>query len=645
MSIKHHYTKSKSIMIISIAACSIAALALAFLLFVPQPFYTEGFKNLSEMTEYAKQTNENIPFVGTNTIKPDFTPYYNQFAPTLTNKLKGKLEWPGSKLHFTKPPLWSPSFFKTILEDVTKTREEKKWKDNYICKINTTPNTKFIVFGNIQGAYHSLIRDLNKLKELGFINDELKLTNPDYYIVFMGNIIDRSPFTMESLSIALRLLKVNQESVIYLRGNHESTNYWQEHTLKTELQYRATHLSNEVIPLEAAVNKFFNTLPLAVYITIPGANTNELIRISDKGLGKDELLNEKNYSKFLQAKAEHLSTYQIPDKPQESETAEEIAIKIIIEGEKKREKFQTMEGLRLLPPDQEATAWNVLSCPTVVYQKALNFFDDAFIVINAAQNLDDWKITLYCQDVREKSGYKAKTYYFLSGLDESGQQKEADMKENKEEAKKEQKAKPETKKETPAKKVAKEEKTTPVTKVTTQEVTVKAPTSEPAEPMPVTPAKPVEPTPTLQATPPPAPAATTPAQVTPAPAEPAQVTPVTMPKPVTTTPASAPLVMQPGQTVEITPQVTVTTGQAPQQPIPGQPHITVVIQPQVVAPTKTPSSQEIARTVIKETLKHVKEAIKNLEKGLEDKQNQNASGSENGAQKEAAPQAPLRIIK
>ncbi len=76
-----------------------------------------------------------------------------------------------------------------------------------------------------------------------------------------------------------------------------------------------------------------------------------------------------------------------------------------------------MEGLRFLAPDIDSVAWNILSCPTYVYQRAIKFYHDAFVVLEASAKIDDWKINLYSRDARTKDPFKVTTYNMLSGTD------------------------------------------------------------------------------------------------------------------------------------------------------------------------------------------------------------------------------------
>ncbi|MCB9493398.1 MAG: metallophosphoesterase [Epsilonproteobacteria bacterium] len=411
----------------------IGAVVLAVAVLVPLPIYKTGFETLTAISEYAQGLEEKVPTDTDNTIRPQFNKHYKQFESSFWKNSKKKFSWLFSFIGLSKPPLWSAGFFKEQLEKLTKPREEKGMKDNFVTKIATTSKTKFVIFGNVQGAFHSIVRDLEQLKKLDFIDDDLKLKSSDYYIVFMGDVISRSHSTMQMLSLAMRLLQANPDNVVYLRGNHETGDYWQEHSLKAELQIRAKHLDESTIPLEKEVTAFFNTLALACYITTIDQATNEFIRISDSKRGKIPILNEAHYAAFLSEKKPGLSWHQLKgDADEGGESSEEegpeaessIDLKVIFKGEKKRESFQTMTGLRYLSPDMGAVAWNILSCPTMVYQKALKFYHDAFVMLIPAAKLEQWQLILYNRDTRQDDKeYKKTVYSLLTGVEEGTQTK------------------------------------------------------------------------------------------------------------------------------------------------------------------------------------------------------------------------------
>ncbi|MFH0898892.1 MAG: metallophosphoesterase [bacterium] len=409
-------TTSSWMKLVGFSTISISALFLVYLVFFPRPFCKHGFRNLQEMQTYAKEHEELVKTDTDNTLKPVFDNFYKRYEPTFALRIREKVHKILSMAFIGKEPIFSASFFKTLIDDLGKQRVQKQLSGNLVEKVDATENSKFIIFGNIQGAFHSLVRGLTELKNQGIIDDSLKIVKPDHYMIFMGDVINRSPYTMEALAAVARLLQVNEEKVIYLRGNHESKNYWQEHILKRELQVRAAHLSHQTLPLETEVNQFFDTLPLGLYIGVPGT-TNDFIRISDAGRRESKVLQEHNFSQFLMTKNDKKSSFVVKEVSEGTVEERGVQIKAIIRGEKKRESFQKMEGLRFLAPDMDSVAWNILSCPTFVYQKALKFFYDAFVIVSAGKNLNQWLITLYRRDMRTKDPFQPLSYYLMTGID------------------------------------------------------------------------------------------------------------------------------------------------------------------------------------------------------------------------------------
>jgi len=466
----HGLSIGSIIKIIGLTLAGCLAIIVIFLLVTPYPSYSDCFRTLQEVEIYAKNSTELIPMDNNNTLKPEFNNYYKKFTQTYSKTAYEKFVWLGSKIGLKKQPLWSISAFKTLLERATKAHVEKGFQGTVIAKIEGTENSKFVVFGNIQGALHSLTRDLDKLKELGIIDTNFKIIQPNHYIIFNGDVIDRSPYTLESLTVILKLIVTNPEHVVYIRGHHEEGNYWQEHTLKTELLIRASVVSKTSIPLEKEVNAFFATLPLALYISMPPNNSQDFVRISRFGFGEEPHLEESKYTQFLQKKSqEPLASFVIKDQSTEDAEAEEkIKIRVLIKAEKKRQEFQAMEGLRLLPPDKGITSWNVLSCPTVVYGTVLKFFNDAFVVITPGKTIEDWDITLFARDRRENQPFFTKSYNFVEGTkdgkpakkegEKGEKEKSIDKKESKKSHEKsEKKEKNEKKEKKPKKEPVKEE--------------------------------------------------------------------------------------------------------------------------------------------------------------------------------------------
>lgn len=363
------------------------------------------FSTLLVAQEYAKN-NEEYPVIDNdNWLRPNFSSFYHtQKIGTMRRFLNWLGVWPLS---------WSIDGFYQLLTDVTKQRELQGYYDDYIQKITPESDDRFIFFGEIFGAFHSLIRDLTSLQQRNIIDDSFVIIDPRYSIVFTGNAIGRSPYSLETLTIILRLMQANPDRVIYVQGTYEYRQRWQEYTLADDLQIRARYFSFDKIPLSNEITNFFNTLPLAAYL-VDGKTEEKVrvVRISDNVL--ESKLNEKYYADFL---------YEKQDKPgphlfklyNEQESEKKIAIEGYIINEDRTTKFERTQGLSALDPHEGIAVWSVFSSPIKAHRQLYDFFSDAYVELVIAKDLKDWTISSYSQDVRQMSGfYQIDKYLFMS---------------------------------------------------------------------------------------------------------------------------------------------------------------------------------------------------------------------------------------
>ena len=397
---------------IKIASISIG-LVILFIFAVwllPQPYYKTGFRNLTELKAYAQTIDEWIKMENDNVLFPSYENYYKRtFTRTFWSKWREKFNGLLSRLWLKHEPLFSASFFKTVLEDVTAYRVQKGWQGDFIQKFEVKPTSKIVVFGVVQGVFHSLVRYLEQLKKLGIIDENLKLTSNDYYMVFLGNVVNRSPYTLEIFATILRLLQQNPNHVIYLRGTNEFYAYWKDHTLCRELELRCDYLSLSKIPLVQEVNKFFNTLPITMYATMPAWSSNQEFNffklhayIGDKRLLN--LLNEDHYAIFLLNGTEGPTAFNLlkQDKAKQHES-NKLTMRAIVHDIMKRDDYEVTHGLSLLPPEKGIITWAVLSCPSESYQKLYNFSYETFSLITPAQIKKNWLIQSYFRNVKSNN--------------------------------------------------------------------------------------------------------------------------------------------------------------------------------------------------------------------------------------------------
>lgn len=142
-----------------------------------------------------------------------------------------------------------------------------------------------IVIGDIHGGLDELLATLSRLKneEKCFQYNSKTRLNPNYYLVFTGDIADRGPAGVEVWHHVLTLKQFNPDQVFIVRGNHESeemANYFgffQDGTGSNsgdiDMKYPCVGDANNI---KAAFMRLFERLPVALFIGKQGQNTNKV---------------------------------------------------------------------------------------------------------------------------------------------------------------------------------------------------------------------------------------------------------------------------------------------------------------------------------------------------------------------------------
>lgn len=159
----------------------------------------------------------------------------------------------------------------TKIKNVVTEDDFKKLKENielnksdYVIKSTLPEDSKIIYLGDYHSSVHSLMVVIENLQNRNILNVNYEL-QPNYYIVFLGDIVDRGPWGIECLYIIYLLFLINNQNEIriyILNGNHEEEQLYKQYDFDAELIYQ---LENN----EDTINKFkmlINYLPLALFI-------------------------------------------------------------------------------------------------------------------------------------------------------------------------------------------------------------------------------------------------------------------------------------------------------------------------------------------------------------------------------------------
>ncbi len=79
--------------------------------------------------------------------------------------------------------------FKGLLQDVIQQRENVGYVGRHVVKFTPYPGSTFVIWGPLKGSFSSLVRTLSYVHELGIIDNDLRITSKDSYLVFNGDVV------------------------------------------------------------------------------------------------------------------------------------------------------------------------------------------------------------------------------------------------------------------------------------------------------------------------------------------------------------------------------------------------------------------------------------------------------------------------
>ncbi len=340
--------------------------------------------SVSSLQQYAKGLPE-VPEVSYETfdLEPDYSLWHRKREPSYLTRVLRSIG--------LFRPVWSPQLFEQHLDAILKQRENRM--AHMLC-LNPLPHTEFVIVGPVYGAYHSLLRLLTHWVDTGYIDDQFKLIQPDRYIVFTGDVVNGSPYTIETLDIIIQLMLANPDRVIYLAGAQEKNNTWRGHGFKNDLLERTKQGTLK------KVSQFFSTLPHALALF----DGTDLLMIGTA-----------------------LAAPSVPSQIQPGQlrscslAKEHISVSAVITNEKRLMSYAQQPGLVLAPAELGALTWAIFSSPNRVYQKYYEFTHDAYTILTIGTTLDQSTLSLVTQDALTKSGFsKVSRYAVLTGKDLNG---------------------------------------------------------------------------------------------------------------------------------------------------------------------------------------------------------------------------------
>ncbi len=363
------------------------------------------FSSLDDAQKYASHVIENPSSDDNDWLNADYSTYHATLKPSFLDRMLYSIFPSFSKQKYA----FNEHYFLSVLDALIIQRTSKRLNGDNISALKIASDKKIILWGDIRGAFHSLVRDLEYLLQQGIIDNNLQVIKKDYYLVFNGETVGPSPYALETLQLLMLLLLKNPENVLYLRGHMEQKRFWVNYNLGREVRVRLGGTYEHTLSIYNKIDDFFSTLPIAFYI-FPNSTPVQLIRISPFG-NTEVKFNEPQLGSFWQEmKIESLShiTYNAK-KTFDSGVALLSVFKNEYNTLISRAVFgepKDITGLGRLNQDAGVPAWGVLSSPLPVYKKYYGFYYDAFAELHInARDLAKSTIIFHSQDTRLMNGF------------------------------------------------------------------------------------------------------------------------------------------------------------------------------------------------------------------------------------------------
>ena len=207
------------------------------------------------------------PIVNTATIQARYAKKVVSWA-SFSSRLKRFAEL--SEQELCDPGLWlegkapfDPDFF-----SITSPISFKPFAQ----KMVLSANSKIAFFGDLHGNYDSLLNVLQYLVDNQSMDLNLRIMQDNFYMVFLGDYVDRGVDGVEVIDMLMRLKLTNPSRVFLVRGNHEDADLNHHYGFKQELQLKFPFMTVEQCN---QVYKIYDFMPPILCIGCPeGINTN-----------------------------------------------------------------------------------------------------------------------------------------------------------------------------------------------------------------------------------------------------------------------------------------------------------------------------------------------------------------------------------
>ncbi len=138
------------------------------------------------------------------------------------------------------------------------------------------------IHGDMHGDIHAINRFIAVCAAHGFMNteDPFKIKDENFYILFLGDYVDRGWYGAEVIYTIMRLKNANPDRVYMVRGNHEDVQLNEHYGFSKELAHKFASQKN----LFSKIHHMYNLLPAVLYLGVKPQNKSDFVQCCHGGI-------------------------------------------------------------------------------------------------------------------------------------------------------------------------------------------------------------------------------------------------------------------------------------------------------------------------------------------------------------------------
>ena len=136
----------------------------------------------------------------------------------------------------------------------------------FVEKFSIHKDSKTAVIGDIHSGFHSLLQFIFDLNLKGFFEEGTLILKKNSHIIFLGDLVDRGPYSLEILFLVFHLKQLNFDQVHINNGNHKDFPTYSRCSFTNEIEYQFG-IKMEDGKDYPFLNNLLKFLPSALYMT------------------------------------------------------------------------------------------------------------------------------------------------------------------------------------------------------------------------------------------------------------------------------------------------------------------------------------------------------------------------------------------